>query len=36
MKRILEIGIHKPGELTSEVTNLDDVNAYGMDTSSGT
>jgi hypothetical protein len=26
MKRILEIGIYKPGDLTSEVTNLDDVN----------
>jgi ketosteroid isomerase-like protein len=28
MKRILEIGIYKPGELTSEVTNLADVNAH--------
>ena len=25
-KRILEIGVYKPGELTSEVTTLDDVN----------
>ncbi|HEX8139532.1 MAG TPA: nuclear transport factor 2 family protein [Pyrinomonadaceae bacterium] len=28
MKRILEIGIYKPGDLTSEVTNLDDVNGH--------
>jgi ketosteroid isomerase-like protein len=27
MKRILEIGIYKPGELAFEVTNLDDVNS---------
>ena len=27
MKRILEIGIYKPGDLTSEVIDLDDVNA---------
>src|SRR5437764_11906892 len=27
MKRILEIGIYKPGDLTSEVISLDDVNA---------
>ena len=26
MKRILEVGVYKPGELTSEVTTLDDVN----------
>ena len=25
MKRILKIGVYKPGELTSEVTALDDV-----------
>ena len=25
MKRILEIGIYKPGDLTAEVTTLDDV-----------
>ena len=25
-KRILKIGIYKPGDLTSEVTTLDDVN----------
>ena len=35
MKRMLEIDIHKPGDLMSEVTNLDDVNAHGMATSSG-
>ena len=28
MKCILEIGIYKPGDLTSEVINLDDVNAH--------
>ena len=28
MKRILEIGIYKPGDLTSEVTSLDDFNAH--------
>jgi ketosteroid isomerase-like protein len=28
MKSILKIGIYKPGELTSEVTNLDDVTAH--------
>lgn len=28
MKRILEIGIYKPGDLTDEVTSLDDVNAH--------
>ena len=28
MKSILEIGIYKSGELTSEVTNLDDVSAH--------
>jgi len=26
MKRILEIGVYKPGDLTAEVTTLDDVN----------
>ena len=26
MKRILEVGVYKPGDLTSEVTTLDDVN----------
>lgn len=28
MKRILEIGIYKPGDLTAEVIDLDDVNAH--------
>lgn len=28
MKRILEIGIYKPGDLTSEVIDLDDVNTH--------
>jgi ketosteroid isomerase-like protein len=28
MKRILEIGIYKPGGFTSEVTDLDDVDAH--------
>ena len=28
MKRILEISIYKPGDLTSEIINLDDVNAH--------
>ncbi len=28
MKRILEIGIYKPGDLTSEVIGLDDVDAH--------
>jgi ketosteroid isomerase-like protein len=28
MKRILEIGIYKPGDLTQEVTSLDDLNAH--------
>jgi ketosteroid isomerase-like protein len=28
MKSILKIGIYKPGEPTSEVTNLDDVTAH--------
>lgn len=28
MKRILEISIYKPGDLTQEVTSLDDVNAH--------
>ena len=28
MKRILEIGIYKPGDLTSEVIDLDDVDAH--------
>ena len=28
MKRILEIGIYKPGDLTSEVIGLDDVAAH--------
>jgi hypothetical protein len=28
MKRILEIGIYKPGDLTSEIIGLDDVNAH--------
>ena len=27
MKRILEIGVYKPGDLTSEVIGLDDVKA---------
>ena len=27
MKRILEIGLYQPGDLTDEVTNLDDINA---------
>ena len=26
MKRILEVGVYRPGDLTSEVTTLDDVN----------
>jgi ketosteroid isomerase-like protein len=28
MKRILEIGIYKPGDLMSEVINLDDINTH--------
>jgi hypothetical protein len=28
MRRILEIGIYKPGGLRYEVIGLDDVNAY--------
>jgi len=28
MKRILEIGIYKPGDLASEVIDLDDVDAH--------
>ncbi|HMF57864.1 MAG TPA: hypothetical protein VK619_16090 [Pyrinomonadaceae bacterium] len=32
MKRILEIGIYRPGDLTSEVTTLDDVNAQVTET----
>jgi hypothetical protein len=28
MKRILEIGIYKPGDFTSEVIGLDDVDAH--------
>ena len=28
MKRILEIGIYKPGDLASEVIGLDDVNEH--------
>jgi hypothetical protein len=28
MKRILEIGIYKPGDLTAEVTNLEDVDTH--------
>ena len=28
MKRILEIGIYKPGDLTSEVIGLDDVDVH--------
>ena len=27
MKRILEIGLYKPGDLTDGVTNLEDINA---------
>jgi ketosteroid isomerase-like protein len=28
MKRILTIGVYKPGDLTSEVVDLDDVSAH--------
>ena len=28
MKRILEISIYRPGDLTEEITSLDDVNAH--------
>ena len=28
MKRILKIALYKPGDLTSEITTLDDVNVH--------
>ena len=30
MKRILEVGVYKPGDLTSEVTALGDVNVRAV------
>ncbi len=30
MKRILGIGIYKPGDLTDEITSLDDVKAHPL------